>query len=74
MNNETGKCITEIKSADLRLKMDSNLSEAKGNKKNFETLTVHEHDQDVEKSNIVNIGKGNIEYSTDNRRQISCSN
>ena len=33
MNDEPGKCITEIKSADLKLKVGSNLSEAKGNKK-----------------------------------------
>ena len=71
MNNETGKCIQEIESADLKLKLNSNLSGAKGNKKNFETVTVHEHDQDVENSNI---GKENIEYLTDNRRQILYSN
>ena len=35
---------------------------------------MQEHDQDVEKSNIVNIGKENIGHLTDNRRQISCSN
>ena len=32
---------------------------------------MHKYDQDVESSNI---GKENIEYLTDNRRQISCSN
>ena len=33
MNNETGKYITEIKSADLKLKMVSNLNEAENNRK-----------------------------------------
>ena len=33
MNNEPGKYITEIKSADLKLKVVSNLSEAKNNRK-----------------------------------------
>ena len=38
---------------------------------NFETVTMHELDQEVENSKI---RKENIEYLTDNRRQISCSN
>ena len=74
LNNETGKCIQEIESADLKLKVNSYLSMAKSNKKNSEAVTVHEHDQDIEKSNIVNNGKGDIGYLKDNRRKISCSN
>ena len=33
LNNDTGNCIQEIKSSDLKLKLSSNLGGAKGNKK-----------------------------------------
>ena len=66
MNNDTGNCIQKIESSDLKLKLNSNLSGAKGKKKNFETVTVHEHDQDVEKSNIMN--NWEKKYWTSNRQ------